>query len=229
MRTLRLNSDRGSDRCIQLRSVSTVSADTPPWTRAAEASGWVPVLGEMAVQAKALLKRTRNLMSEPTHGNKTAHSARLSYILWIVLTICALAPLPYFQSLAVGPTVRVGDGSELLPMLASTFDHGSLATMHFLSCLFAFTVAFVILMRFSSLGNHLYLIMGLAFCVVGTEDLLHGLAATTWQGDGAGRTLFVTTTYMTARILLVGFFTYAFLTNRSDRAKRWRTRNEYCN
>ncbi len=178
----------------------------------------------MVVQAKAILKRTRNLMSEPIHQNKTVHQERISYILWIAVTICALVPLPFVQSLAVGPTVGGGDASELPSVLATTFNHGTLAAMHFLSCLFAFTVAFVLLMRFSSLGNHLFLIMGLGFCVVGTEDLLHGLAATIWQGDGAGRTLFVTTTYMTARILLVGLFGYAFFTSRSnDHTKGWST------
>jgi signal transduction histidine kinase len=172
----------------------------------------------VTVQAKSFLERAR-IMSGRTQRRK---AARRAYTVWIALAVCALIPLPLVQSFAVGPDP--GEPSRLLPLLASSIDHGTLATMQFLSSLFAFTVAFVILMRFSALGNHLYLIMGLGFCIVGTEDLLHGLAASVWLGHWAGKTLFVTTTYVTARILLVGLFIYAFLTSRPNRRRQgWRT------
>ncbi len=142
-------------------------------------------------------------------GSVQRNSSTRVYILWVTLMIGVLIPFPFLQSLTVN---LAGTASPSVPLLSPNFDHGgTLATMQFLSSLFAFTVAFVILMRFSALGNHLYLLMGLGFCVVGTEDLLHGLAASIWLDQWAGKSLFVTGTHVTARILLVGMFICAFV------------------
>jgi len=149
--------------------------------------------------------------------------SRRQYAVWAAVAICALLPYPFVLSLMGEYSEDVG--ANTLSLFAQSTDLGALATMHLLGALFAFTAALIILMRFSSLGNRLYLVVGLGFFVAGTEDLLYGVIANAWPKHSTASGLLLSN-YIVGKIVMVGLFFFAFVVARQPKARSSVTRRD---
>ncbi len=98
-----------------------------------------------------------------------------------------------------------------LAYVGSADAHGTIESV---GALFALIAGFALITHFYSLGNRMYLFIGLAFFVNGAEDLVHGLLSLAgehaWLGaHQAGLEAFIPGTYVTGRLLLAGLLILA--------------------